>query len=233
IARTPQLRALDSVEVSTSKAGGWWVGLFLRPDRLPVERRRAVVATVDRRPFVETLLAGEASELAGFVLRGAESDRGEWSTVAAGDAQALRNSTVELVGQFEEPMTGLLQRSMQKRARAAGGRLELRNAEADRVEPWVAAGSYDAAVVMQYDGPVVCWTCRWAAVDETLARAADGGDRTAASALQAKLRGDAVVLPLWRPTPVVAWRSGLLGPRANGFALSAAWNAWEWSRSGG
>jgi hypothetical protein len=124
----------------------------------------------------------------------------------------------------------VLQRAMQKRAHPAGGRLELRNAEADRVERWVAEGAYQAAVVMQLDGPDPCWTCRWASVDEGLARAADAGDEAAVSALEARLRDDALLLPLWRPVTVVAWRDGLGGVRPNGYAPSAAWNAEEWWR---
>ena len=55
-------------------------------------------------------------------------------------------------------------------------------------------------------------------------------DEAAALALEAKLRDEALVLPLWRPVTVVAWRDGLGGVRANGYALSGAWNAWEWWR---
>jgi len=228
-ARTSQLDGFDGVELASAERSGWWVGLVLRADALPLGQRQAVAATIDRRLFVETLLAGEASELGGFVPPGP----GPWASVPAGDARALRDVTVQLTGQIEEPMTSLLGRSMQKRARAAAARLELRTAEADRVEPWVAAGEYEAALVMRYDGPVVCWTCRWAAVDEGLARAADGGDRAAASALETRLHDQALVFPLWRPVPVVAWRTGLGGLVANGYALSAAWNAWEWHRLAG
>jgi hypothetical protein len=100
------------------------------------------------------------------------------------------------------------------------------------VERWVAEGDYQAAVVMQLDGPAPCWTCRWAPVDEGLARAADAGDPAAVAALEARLRDEALVLPLWRPVTVVAWRDGLGGVRANGYAGSGAWNAWEWWREG-
>ena len=127
-------------------------------------------------------------------------------------------------------MTPALQRVMQQEVRASSGTLELRNAEADRVEPWLAAGTYDAALAMTVDGPDVCWVCRWASVDEGLARAADTGDRQAAAQLEVKLRDQARVVPLWRPRTVVAWRNGLSGVRANGYALNAAWNAWEWWR---
>ena len=229
--RTTQLRSLAGVSVDTRRVGGWWVGLLLKPDRLDRDRRAGLVAAVDRSAFVGTLLQGEASVLHGFVPPPA-GGAASWAGVGPAPPAALRGVTVDLVGQREEPMTRTLQRALQKRAHPAGARLELRNAEADRAERWVAEGSYDAAVLMLHDGPEPCWTCRWAGVDEALARAADGGDRSAARALEAKLRDEALLLPLWRPVTVTAWRDGLNGVRANGYALSGAWNAWEWWREG-
>ena len=227
--RTRQLKSVRGVSVARGERSGWWTGLLLRPGGLSTAQRAAVAASVDRPAFVGTLLDGEASVLNG--LSGAAAGGGgAWSGVGPGSPAALRGLTVDLVGELEEPMIDTLQRAMQKRAHPAGASLELRNAEADRVERWVADGSYQAAVVMLLDGPEPCWTCRWASVDEGLARAADGGDPAAVAALEAKLRDEAVVLPLWRPVPVVAWRDGLGGVRANGYAASAAWNAWEWWR---
>jgi hypothetical protein len=63
-------------------------------------------------------------------------------------------------------------------------------------------------------------------------RAADAGEKGAVGRLEAKLRDEAVVLPLWRPVTVVAARRGVGGVRANGYGLSPAWNAWEWFRTG-
>ncbi len=209
-----------------SQRSGWWVGLLLRAGDLGPAGRKALTASVERTAFVSTLLQGEATVLDGFAPNGG----GAWAGVGPSSPAALRGVTVDLVGEIEEPMTATLQRSMQKRAHPAGATLELRSAEADRVERWVAEGSYQAAVVMQLDGPDSCWTCRWSAVDEGLARAADAGDGAAVAALEAKLRDESHVLPLWRPITVVAWRDGLGGVRANGYALSAAWNAWEWWR---
>ncbi|MDP9386887.1 MAG: ABC transporter substrate-binding protein, partial [Actinomycetota bacterium] len=168
--RTRQLRSVPGVSVDVGERTGWWVGLLLRPGGLPRPQRAAVAASVDRGAFVGTLLRDEASVLHAF-SPGRGAGPGAWAGAGAGDTGPLRGATVDLVGQVEEPMTPLLQRSMQKRVHPAGGRLELRNAEADRVERWVAEGSYQAAVVMQADGPEPCWTCRWAAVDEPLARA--------------------------------------------------------------
>ena len=226
--RTRQLESIRGVSVGRSERGGWWTGLLVRPGGLGKAQRTALVASVDRAAFVGTLLRDEASVLDGFA--GGAGGDGAWAGVGPGTPSALRGVTVDLVGELEEPMLDVLQRAMQKRAHPAGGRLELRNAEADRVERWVAEGSYQAAVVMQLDGPEPCWTCRWSAVDEALARAADAGDAAAVTALEAKLRDEAAVLPLWRPVTVVAWREGLGGVRANGYASSAAWNAEEWWR---
>jgi hypothetical protein len=211
--------------------------LVANPDRLSVEQRRALVATVDRPAFVSTLLAGEGSTLQGY----AGPEDATWASVGvaageggAGALAALRGTTVDLVGMVEEPMTALLHRSMQKRVRAAtkgSGTIELRAAAAPQVAGWLADGSYGAAIAVWLDPLGGCWTCRWGAVDDGLARAADGGDGAAMSALEARLRDEARVLPLWRPTTVVAWRSSAVaGVQADGYGASGAWNAWEWWR---
>ena len=231
--RTGKLGDVEGVaQRSAAAPGGWWVGLFVNGSRLGADDRRAVMASVDRRRFVSTLLAREAIVLDGFA--GAED--ATWSSVAKGDTAALRGNVVDLAGTIEEPMTALLHRSMQKAVRAGAddGRLELRAAESDRVEGWVARGEFDTALVQAWDGPSVCWTCRWSSVDAALASAADAGDAAAVAALQAKLRDDALLLPLWRPRSVVAWRTSAVTPlRANPYGLSAAWDAWRWSRPAG
>ncbi|HVE46863.1 MAG TPA: ABC transporter substrate-binding protein [Acidimicrobiales bacterium] len=233
--RTRQLESLKGIRVQAAPRTGWWVGLLLRGQAIPRERRLALVATVDRAEFVGVLLQREATVLNGF----AGPDDRVWAGVAVGappaggSAEAIKGAAIEITGQVEEPMTPLLERSMQKRARRLGGRLELRNAEADRVERWLGDGAYQAAIVMQMDSPVVCWTCRWGSVDQALATSADAGDTAAATALQSKLRDEGLLLPLWRPTVVTAWRDGLNGLVANGYALNAAWNAAEWWKDAG
>ncbi|MEY2568623.1 MAG: peptide/nickel transport system substrate-binding protein [Actinomycetota bacterium] len=224
--RTAQLRAVAGVTVDTADRSGWWVGLFLS-DRLPENKRQAVAGTIDRDRFVGVLLTDEASVLNGFI--GPED--AAWAGARYPDAGALRGAAaVDLVGQIEEPMTPAVERVIQQRVQTVAGTTELRNAEADRVEPWLAAGTYDAAIAMAVDGPDFCWLCRWASVDEGLARLADAGDGAAAAQLEVKLRDQAHVVPLWRPRTVVAWRNGLSGVRANGYALNAAWNAAQWWR---
>lgn len=229
-ARTRQLEALLGVEVDRVERGGWSVALVGNADTLKEDKRKALFASLDRAAFVSTLLAGEATLLQGFASSGEDAT---WAGIGLGDAGPLAGETVDLVGFGEEPMTWLVHRSMQKRVRAdtdGKATIELRSAEADRVEGWLARGEYEAAIVPYLDPLGGCWTCRWPALGDT-ARAADAGDPAAIAALQAQLRDSSLALPLWRPATIVAWRDGLEGVRANGYAASAAWNAWEWWRS--
>ncbi len=224
--RTEQFRRLPGVKVDRSEVGGIVVSIQANPERLDAAKRAALLAAVDRRAFVETLLEGEATVANGF----AGSSDGAWADVVPGDSGALKGSAVDLIGFGEEPMTTILHRSMQKRARAAGGTLELRVAEADRVEGWLRDSSYEAALVVSADPLVPCWICRWP--DVAGAAAADTGDPAAVAAVESALLRERLVLPLWRESTVTATRSGISGVVANGYALSAAWNAWEWWRSG-
>ena len=226
--RREQLAALPGVSVDAVERGAWSVSLLANADRLSLEKRRALLASFDREAFVSTLLAGEATVIDGF----AGPEDGTWSGVrGAGDVSALKGTSVDVVGFGEEPMTALVHRSMQKRARAAGGTLELRSAESDRVEGWVREGSFDAAVVLGLDPLAMCWRCRFGDLPEVAG--ADAGDPAAVSALEVRLRDEARVLPLWRASTVVAWRSSAVGGvRANGYAASGAWNAWEWFSPG-
>lgn len=219
--RTAQLKALAGVHVDESEASGWGVGLVLAPEGLGKDQRRAVIGSVDRERFVGTLLKDEASVPAMWP-----------ASPPATDFSALSGKTVDLVGESEEPNTTLLQRAMQTRLRPSRGRLDLRNAEADRVEGWLAAGTYQAAIVMDFDSPDPCWSCRWGKVNAALAQQADAGDQAAVAALRAELVDKALFLPLWRPRAITAWRNGLNGVRANGFGLNAAWEAWEWWHAG-
>lgn len=226
-ARMRQFEKLPGVRLERTRAGGWEVWLETNPEALSVEKRRALLASLDRVAFVRTLLEGEAALLDGF----ATSDEATWAGAGAGDVSALKGESVDVVGFTEEPMTGLLHRSMQKRAREAKGTLELRQADADRVEAWVREGDFEAAIVLGLDPLGRCWVCRWP--DVPGAAAADTADPAAVTAFEAVLRDEARVLPLWRSETVVAVRGRLSGVKANGYAGSAAWNAWEWWRAGG
>jgi ABC-type transport system substrate-binding protein len=138
--RTPQYRAITGIGVDVGAAapaggGGWWFGLLLNADRLDGSERRRVVGSLDATRFRTALLAGEVADAAGL-------------PAAEGGGGAV---DVTLTGTTEDPMTALVERALLKKARAAGGDVELRNAETDRVERWVAAGDYDAALVWRYD----------------------------------------------------------------------------------
>jgi hypothetical protein len=140
--RTPQFRAMTGVRVdggpaAPAGAGGWWFGMLLDPTRLDGGERRGLVGSFAATRFRDVLLRGEALAPDGLPS-------------ADGDAAAIKAHDVTLTGTNEDPMTALVERSLQKRARAAGGTVELRNAEADRVERWVASGDFDAALTWVY-----------------------------------------------------------------------------------
>jgi ABC-type transport system substrate-binding protein len=221
--RSAQLRSLPGVTVATSERTGWWFGLRANADELSLEARRALFRFVDRDAFVDTLLFEEAIVLDGF---GGDGDT-TWATFPPAGRET---TSIELVGANEEPMAAVLAKAMQRGAQASGADVALRSAGADQVREWVASGMYDAELVTNLDGPDICWSCRWAGVDAALAAAADGGDGRAARRLEARLRDEGLLLPLWRPIAVVAWRNGIGGVRVNGYAASAAWNAHEWWR---
>lgn len=222
--RIAQYRALAptaglDVDVGTAAPdGGWWFSLVLNPDRTSDDERRGLVGSFDRARFQSVLLRDEAVAPTGL-------------PAPRGDAGAIDGDEVTLSGTTEDAMTALAERALQRRARAAGGTVELRNADTDLVERWVASGDYEAALVWQYDPPDRCWSCRWGGVDAGLASAADAGDAAAAGRLVDAVAASHRAAALWRPVPVVAWRTGVVaGVRANPFALSPAWNAWEWFR---
>jgi hypothetical protein len=86
-------------------------------------------------------------------------------------------------------------------------------------------------VVLGLDPVAICWRGRFGHRPE--APGADAGEAAAVAALEVRLRDEARVLPLWRSSTVVAWRPAAVGGvRANGYAASGAWNAWEWFSPG-
>jgi hypothetical protein len=194
-------------------------------EKLSVDARRMLFRFLDRDAFVETLLHDEATVLDGFDGKGDTT----WAVPPTVESD-VGAGAVDLVGASEEPMTVVLAKAMQRGAQAVGGDVALRAAPVDEVERWMASGMYDAGVVTHLDGPEICWSCRWADIDAGLAAAADGGDDRAARRLEARLRDEGLLLPLWRPTAVVAWRDGIGGVLVNGYAASGAWNAHEWWR---
>lgn len=224
--RTATLEAIEGVAVATARRSGWWFGLHLDPGALDLAARRALQSTVLRREFTTALLGDEALPLDG--LAGPED--ATWAGPDPTDAAAAGREAISVSTREEEPMAGLLHRSMAKRAAAAGWRTELRAADAVEVDRWFDERRYQGMLITVLDPPAVCWRCRWAWFDAGLATAADAGDGTATQALEQRLRDEAIALPIWRPLTVVAWRDEVTGVVANGYALTAAWNAEQWRR---
>jgi hypothetical protein len=141
----------------------------------------------------------------------------------------------------EDPMAFLVGRVLEGQVRARGGTLELQFADATKVEGnWLREGRFDLALVDQVDWPQPCWRCRFGAAAvgrgnpsrvkdfDALATAADAGDPAALAALEARLRGEGVVLPLWRPSAVLASR-GVGGVVANSWSAGPFWGAENWT----
>jgi hypothetical protein len=239
--RIARLRALEGVEVSVARPGGGLVSLVANAERLKAERRLALLGLPDRDRFVEVLLGGEAA-LARSMLPGAEG--GAWVTAPPDrNRPGLPGKTMTMAATEEDPMAPLLGRVMEGQVRDRGATLELTFADATKVEgSWLREGRFDLAVVDQVDWPQPCWRCRFdsAAVGrgnpsrvkdfDALAAAADGGDLAAATALEARLRSEGVVLPLWRPSAVLASR-GVGNVVANSWSLGPFWGAENWTPS--
>lgn len=204
--------------------GGWWFGLHADPSSLDRAARRALFDGAPRRAFVSGLLGDEVG-----LLDGLRPGDDVWSRPDPTDVPAAGRDEVQVLTREEEPMVGLFNRAIARRAATAGWRPELVAMDADQAEARFRERRYQAAAFGVLDPPSPCWRCRWGWFDDTLARAADAGDEQAAVALQHRLRDEAIVLPLWRPHALVAWRTAAVdGVRANGFAHSPAWNAHEW-----
>ena len=87
--------------------------------------------------------------------------------------------------------------------------------------------------------PEPCWSCWFAEAGAgrgnltrvkgltTLAAAADT-DPAAVAALEARVRAEGLMLPLWRPRAVLAGR-GVTGLVANSWQLGPFWSAESWT----
>jgi hypothetical protein len=240
--RITRLRALEGVEVSVARPGGALVSLVANTERLTGERRAALLGLPDRDRFVTVLLGGEAA-LGTSVVPGAAG--GPWATVGPDrNRPGLGGGTLVMAAEVEEPMSPLLGRVLEGQARARGVTVELKFAEATKVEgAWLREGRFDVATVDQMDWPQPCWLCRYgsAAVGrgnaarvkglDDLAAAADAGDPAAPATLEARLRSEAVLLPLWRPSAVLASR-GVKDVVANSWSIGPFWGAENWAPAG-
>ena len=205
--------AHDGAVVFASDSGaGWLVAALANPDELGDGDRRSLLSGLDPSEFVGALLRGEATAAPspGFEARDV-ADIGIVATITMAE---------------DVPMLGLAGRAVQIQADDAGGRVpELRQAPTRLVDQWQAEGEYDLLVAALYLGPSPCFACIYGLQAPGEAELADAGNR---SPLDSTLIENALARPLWVPERTVAWREGVQGVEANGYALFVTWNAWQW-----
>ncbi|HEV7536959.1 MAG TPA: ABC transporter substrate-binding protein, partial [Acidimicrobiia bacterium] len=242
--RIGRYRALAGVDVSVAEPGGALESLVANTATVPPERRLGYLGLANRDRFVDVVLAGEgdrAVSLAGPRAPGAAT----WATAGldppVGRLKGAPLST--LVSDDEDELSPLVSRVLQQGALAAGATIELKSDASRTVDAtWLPEGRFDLALVRTVDWPDPCWSC-WFAEAATsrgnptrvkglsaLAAAADT-DPAAVPALEARVRAEGLLLPLWRPRSVLAGR-GVAGLVANSWSLGPFWKAESWAPSG-
>ena len=145
-----------------------------------------------------------------------------------------------LVSADEDQLSPLVGRVLQQGTKAAGATVELKSDESPIVDgTWLPDGRFDLGLVRTVTWPQPCWAC-WLADDSTgrgnvtrtrgltpLAAAADR-DPAAAPALEARVKADGLMLPLWRPRAVLAGRN-VAGLAANSWSIGPFWAAENWA----
>jgi hypothetical protein len=215
--RTDRLERIKDAHVITGPAnkGGWTAAFVTNPARVNLDQRVFLSSYVNGPRFTDVLLHDEAT-----LLAPAPSSR---------PAKPAFPGTPAFTIPQESAPAGVLLHAMQRAAHKEGFDFDLRAAPFDDVLGAYSSSDFDVLFRFQPSTPTVCWTCSYATVDATLAKAADAGDRAAITALRRKLVTENEELPLWRERPVVAVRDGLNGVSANGFdVLGPAWNVAEW-----
>ena len=243
--RIGRFRALPGVDVSVAEPGGALEALVANAATLPLERRVAYLGLANRDRFVDVLLAGEGERAVSLGRPSASGAGGAAATWAiAGlepDAGRLKDAvTATLVSADEDQLSSLVGKVLQQGARAAGATVELRSDESTTVDAtWLPEGRFDLALVRSVSWPEPCWACSFAD-DSTgrgnmarargltsLAVAADR-DPSAAPALEARVKADGLMLPLWRPRAVLAGRD-VTGLVANSWSIGPFWAAEAWT----
>ena len=245
--RIGRFRALPGVDVSVAEPGGALETLVANTATVPLDQRLAYLGLANRDRFVDVLLAGEGDRA--VLLGGVASSPGPasatWATAglepAAGRLKGAVTAT--LVSADEDQLSSLVGRVLQQGARAAGATIELRSDESSTVDAtWLPEGRFDLALVRTVSWPEPCWAC-WFGDDSTgrgnvtrvrgltpLAVAADR-DPSAAPALEARVKADGLMLPLWRPRAVLAGRN-VAGLAANSWSIGPFWSAESWTPPG-
>ena len=247
--RIGRFRALPGVDVSVAEPGGALEALVANAATLPLERRLAYLGLANRDRFVDVLLAGEGDRAVSLGGPSAAASGGAAATWASAglepDAGRLKDAgTATLVSADEDQLSSLVGKVLQQGARAAGATIELRSDESTTVDAtWLPEGRFDLALVRSVSWPEPCWACSFAD-DSTgrgnvarargltpLAVAADR-DPSAAPALEARVKADGLVLPLWRPRAVLAGRN-VAGLAANSWSIGPFWGAESWTTGPG
>ena len=242
--RIGRFKALPGVEVSVADPGGTLEALVANTQSLPPDRRLAFLGLANRDRFVDVLLAGEADRAVSLSVPPA-GPAPTWPAAGVEPAGGrLKGAPVAtLVTADEDQLSPLVGRVLQSGARTAGATIELRSDDSTTVDAsWLPEGRFDLALSRTVAWPDPCWAC-WFADDHTgrgnvtrakgltaLATAADR-DPAATSALEAKVKADGLMLPLWRPRAVLAGR-GISGLVANSWSLGPFWSAESWAPPG-
>lgn len=235
---------LDGVDMSVAGPGGWIALLVANTEELPATERRGFLALPDRDRFAAVLLEDEVALARG--LAGPEGGS-TWAEVTPEAAPPGLDDafTATLVSAEEDAMAGLLGRLLERRVRELGGDLELKSTDSPRLDgAWLRDGAFHVAVTDDVTWPDPCWSCWFGASSvgrtntsritgtDDLAAAADRGEAAAAAALEAQLREQGVLLPLWRPRAVLAAR-GVTGAEANSWSIGPFWKIEAWAFTSG
>jgi ABC-type transport system substrate-binding protein len=240
--RIGRFRALSGVDVSVADPGGTLETLVANTASLPPDRRLAYLGLANRDRFVDVLIAGEGERAVSLAVPGATAT---WAAAGVEPAAGRLKGTptANLVSSDEDQLSPLVGRVLQSGASAAGAAVELKSDESTTVDAsWLPEGRFDLALVRTVAWPEPCWAC-WFADDSTgrgnvtrakgltaLAAAADR-DPAAAPALEAKVKADGLLLPLWRPRAVLAGHA-VTNLTANSWSIGPFWAAESWAPTG-
>jgi ABC-type transport system substrate-binding protein len=239
--RIGRFRALPGVTVSVADPGGTLESLAVNSQTVPAGRRLAYLGLPNRDRFVDVVLAGEADRAVSL-----EPSAGSptWAAAAGAPAGAALKGAAEttLVSDDEDESSPLVGRVLQQGAAAAGADVELKSDESTTVDAaWLPDGRFDLALMRTVAWPEPCWSCWFADADvgrgnvtrvkglTALASAADA-DPAAVPALEARVKSDGLLLPLWRPRAVLAGHN-VAGLVANSWSTGPFWSAESWSPS--
>ena len=215
--RVVVLEELAGDRVDVADASGWEVVALANPDQLDDDERRSLLTGLESSDVVSSLLKGEAWAVENLNTSGAPFDERD-------PADLGFVPTITLAEDI--PTLGFPARAIQLVAADAGGLVpELRQAPTRLVSQWQDEGDYMVLIAPLYFGPSACLTCAYGTVAPGEAALADAGE---AGPLHDVLVDHALAMSLWVPLRAVAWGESVQGVEANGYALFATWNAWQW-----